>query len=164
MNKDKIKDHSNIILGGYKAGNLSDNNIFFASKDTTKKIKLTFSIFDIIIVDNSEIIKLLLGNNLVCRILKFTSEESNLPGLTFDLVDENNKTIVFKANKVFHNGVGLGLFLFEYNQITQWEITVIDMICRSFIFGDKISFLKNIETYNIKLSQSADWFVKNKLE
>lgn len=162
MNKDNINNEFGKIIGGYSVGNLTDKNIFFA--DEKNKIKLSFNIHDIAIIENSEILKLKLGNNLICRILKFTVEESNVSALTFDLVDESKKSIEFKADKLFYNAMGLGLFLFEFKQITQWEITVIDLLCRAFIFGDQTAFLNTINTFNVKLSQSADWFIKNKLD
>ena len=99
-----------------------------------------------------------------CRIMKYVDTETNQPALILDIVDNEKKEIVFKADKILYNGVGVGAFLMPHGFILQWEIMPIDKICRSFIFGDKESFLSLIDEFNIKLSQSADWFIKHELQ
>jgi len=148
-------------VGGYTTHNLSDNKIFFASK---KKIKLSFSLQQISIVNSSEIMKLKLFSNLICRIMKYMDHESMQPALVIDIVDEEKKEIVAKAAKIFYNAAGVGGFMFSHGYITQWEIVPFDRICRSFMLGDKTAFLLDIKEFNLRVSQEADWYIKNNLE
>lgn len=148
---------------GYSVQSLSKSNFVFASSD--RKPKPSFNIDEITIIENSEILKLNLGSGLICRIMKYTdSDEAKTPMVTFDLVDMTKKTIEFKAPRGFPNGVGLGAFLVDYNQITQWEVSAIDLLCRSFLFGIQADFKKTLDQFNIKVSEKADWFIRNKMD
>lgn len=148
---------------GYSTQSLSENNFIFTPKNN--KPKPSFRIEEIVVVSGSEIMKLLLGNGLICRIMKYTNDdEHKTPMVTFDLVNMEKKSIDFKAPRGFPNGVGLSILLVEYNQITQWEIAAMDFLCRSFLFGLQAEFKKTIETFNIKISQQVEWFIKNKMD
>ena len=148
---------------GYSTQPLSENNFVFTP--INNKPKPSFRLEAIDVIQTSEIMKLRLGNNLICRIMKYTEDDENeTPMVTFDLVDVERKSIDYKAAKGFPNGVGLGAMLVEYNQITQWEVVVIDLLCRAFLFGIQSDFKKTIEDFNIKVSEQADWFIKNKLD
>jgi len=148
---------------GYSTQPLGENNFIFTPPNS--KPKPSFRIEEITEVSGSEIMKLLLGNGLVCRLMKYTNnDEHKTPMITFDLVDMGKKSIEFKASKGFPNGVGIGAFLFEHNQITQWEIIVLDLLSRAFLFGDQTDFKKTLKQFNIKVSEQVDWFIKNQLD
>ena len=148
---------------GYSVQPLSENKIIFTP--INNKPKPSFRIEEITNVSGSEIMKLLLGNVLICRIMKYEeNDEFKTPMVTFDLVDMEKKSIISKSTKGFPNGVGIGAFLFEHNQISQWEIIVLDLLSRAFLFGDQTDFKKTLKQFNIKVSEQVDWFIKNQLD
>jgi len=149
-------------VGGYSTHNLSDKKIFFAKEK--KKIRLSFKLYSISSIDGSEILKFELGNGNICRFMRFIDPDNSIPSLTFDIVDIEKKEIILKAGKVFNYAAGIGGFLLSHNFITQWEIMPMDKIARSFVLGDRESFLSLIDEFNIKLSQEAAWYIKNELE
>jgi len=156
-------DSNKTAAKGYSTQALGENNFVFTSPE--RKSKPSFNINEITEIENSEILKINLGSGLLCRIMKYTNnDEAQTPMLTFDLVNMEEKSITFKSPKGFPNGVGLAGFLLDYNQITQWEIPPMELLCRAFIFGIQTDFKSVIEEFNIKVSQQADWFIKNKLD
>ena len=160
MNKNELS--TTTTIGGYSAQNLSDRSIFFSKEK--EKLRLSFKIDSISSIDGSELLKFKLGNGNICRFMRFTDPENFIPSLTFDIVDTEKNEIILKAAKVFHNASGIGGFLLSHNFITQWEIMPMDKIARSFVLGDRESFLSLIDEFNIKLSQEAAWYIKNELE
>lgn len=149
-------------LGGYDIKNMSDPSVIFVSKD--KIAKMSYRLHDIEIINGSEILKLKLRTGLICRIMKFVDEASNQPSLMIDIVNEENKTIVYKTDEIYYNGMGVGGSLVINELIGQWEIVPTDNLCRSFLFGDKLFLLKTLDEYNIKISRSADWYIRNEME
>ena len=149
-------------LEGFELHNMIDPSTIFAS--TSKSPKMSYRIHDLTNINGSELLKLKLQDGTICRIMKYIDDNTKTPALTFDIVDEVKKEIISKANAHFFNGVGLSIVLLDNNLITQWEIVPTDKICRAFIFGDKNTFLSALEEFNIKLSQSADWYIRNALE
>lgn len=148
---------------GYSTQNLGENAFVFTPKEN--KPKPSFRLEEITEISGSEIMKLHLGSGLICRVMKYTDNDKHkTPMVTFDLVNLEKNTIEFKSPIGFPNGVGMGTYLVEYNQITQWEVVVIDLISRAFLFGIQTDFKKTIEDFNIKISQQVDWFIKNKLD
>lgn len=147
---------------GYSVQPLGENNFVFTP--VNNKPKPSFTIEEITEVENTEILKLNLGSGLLCRIMKYHDEEFELPAVIFDLVNMDTKTIDYKAPRGFPNGVGLGAFLADFNQITQWEVTVVDLLSRAFLFGIQNDFKKTIDKFNVKVSQQVDWFIKNRLD
>ena len=157
MNQNKSADR------GYTTHLLGENNSIFTP--IKRKPKPSFNILEVTEIENTEILKLNLGSALICRVMKYTSDNENkTPMLTFDLVNLDTKTVEFKAPNGFPNGVGFGAFLAEYNQITQWEVVAIDLLSRSFLYGNQADFRKTVEDFNIKISQQVDWFIRNRLD
>ena len=160
-----MEPNNNIPVGGFNIHNLNDNNVFFTTQN--KKIKLSFKIDNIHLVNDSEIMNIIstfTNQKLIIRLMKFHDEESDQPSLVIDTVDPVSQEIKFKADKIFYSGVGLGSFLASHGLITQWEIIPIDKICRSFVLGDSTSFINLIDEFNIKLSEGAHFYIKNELE
>jgi len=151
-------ESNKIQIGGYDTHNLSDNSVFFASKQ--KKSKISFIIHNIVIINDSEIFKILLKNKFIIRIMKFKDEETQQPSLVIDFVDTISNQIKFKPDKIFYNGVGVGGFLFELNYISQWEIPIVDKLLRSFVIGSKEDFLEVINTYNLFLNSETQLFIE----
>ncbi|RLC46962.1 MAG: hypothetical protein DRH57_04985 [Candidatus Cloacimonadota bacterium] len=149
-------------VGGLDLKNLSDSSSIFVSDK--KSIKMSYRLHDLLVVDGFELMKLKLKSSLVCRIGKYIDEESGQPTLRIDLVDEEKKEIVYTTNEKFYNGIGLSAFLVTYGLIGQWEIVPTDKLCRSYLLGDKNSLLETLDTYNIKISKSADWHIRNEMD
>jgi hypothetical protein len=148
---------------GYSVQPLGQDSFVFTPKE--RKPKPSFKLEEITEVSGSEIMKLELMSGLICRIMKYQNEdEYKTPMVTFDLVDMEKKSIEFKAPRGWANGVGLAAFLVDHNQITQWEVTVMDLLCRAFLFGIQSDFKSTIEKFNVKISQQVDWFIKNRLD
>ena len=149
-------------IDGLDFKKLSDSSSIFVSDKKT--INMSYRLHDLVVINGSELMKLKLKSKLVCRINKFVDEESGQPSLQFDLVDEEKKEIVYTVAEKFYNGIGLSGFLVTYGLIGQWEIVPTDKLCRSFLFGDKNSLLETLDTYNIKVSKSADWHIRNEMD
>jgi len=149
-------------IGGLDLKNLSDTSSVFVSDKNT--IKMSYRLHDLIVVDGFEIMKIKLKSTLVCRIGKFIDTVSGQPTLSMDLVDEDKKEIVYTTDEKFYNGIGLSGFLVTYGLIGQWEIVPTDKLCRSYLLGDKTSLLETLDTYNIKISKSADWHIRNEMD
>lgn len=156
------KKNESFKIGGYNTAKLSEDN-FFASK--TKEAKLSFKLIDIVEINNSEIMKFKLNRiNKVARIMKFFDEETKQPTLMFDIVDEEKKEISLKSNKMFYYASGLGSFFASHDFITQWEVAPFEKICRAFLLGDKHNFLELIDEFNLKMTISAEHYIKHELE
>ena len=149
-------------IGGLDLKNLSDTSSIFVSDKKT--VKMSYRLHDLVVVNGFELMKLKLKSGLVCRIGKYLDTESGQPVLSMDLVDEVKKTIVYKIEEKFYNGIGLSAFLVTYELIGQWEIVPTDKLCRAYILGDKTTLLETLDTYNIKISKSADWHIRNEMD
>jgi len=150
MTNIKLKN-KNII--GFDLNNLFDNK---------KTPSLSFIIKDIEVLDNNEILKLLFFNGLVVRIMKF-KKHNNKACATFDIVDDEKKVILLKTDKVFIGGLGIAEIFYKMNYITQWEIPIMIMLCRGFVFGD-VDVIKNlIKNYYLKISKENEWRLKDKI-
>ena len=148
--------------GGYNIQNMNDPSSIFVSDKKT--VNMSYRIHDINMINEFEIMKLKLKDGNICRIMKFVDKESGQPSLMIDIVNEERKEIIFKSEEIFYNAVGLGGTLVKNELIGQWEIVPTDVICRSFLFGDKNSLLQALDDYNIKISRSADWHIRNEME
>jgi hypothetical protein len=149
-------------IGGLDLKNLSDSSsIFISDKKTTK---MSYRLHDLVVINGYELMKLKLKSELVCRISKYIDTASNQPTLNIDLVDEEKKEIIYTTDEKFYNGVGLSAFLATYGLIGQWEIVPTDKLCRSYLLGDKSTLLETLNTYNIKISKSADWHIRNEMD
>ncbi len=147
-------------VGGYSTQNLTDTSIFFANPD--KQIKLSFKIDNIELIEDSEIMKIKLSSSLIVRLMKYS--DGDQVALIFDIVDDVKKEIVNKVDKLFYGGIGVGGFLMKHSFLPQWEVLPFDKISRAFVMGDKAAFTEATNHYNIKLSQSADWYIRNELD
>ncbi len=148
-------------IGGYNLRNMADSAIFVSDKKT---IKMSYRIHDIDFVGDTEIMKLKLSNGSICRIMKFLDPKSKQPSLMFDVVDDIKKEIISKSPQIYYNGIGLSGTLVDNQLIGQWEIVPTDKISRAFLYGDKNTLLDSLEEFNIKLSKSADWHIRNEME
>lgn len=164
MEQDKnTKGHhiSNQKVGGYQVGNLLSSDQFLTQN---KVPRLSFDIFDITTVENKEILKLKFPKikNLMVRFMKYNNADG-YPTLVFDMVDTEKKTIVLDADKEFIGGIGTGGIFFDMNIITQWEISIFEKLCRSFLLGD-IETIKTLMTdYYLKFSDENAVKLRNSL-
>ena len=149
--------------GGFDVGEINKKEALFVSDKRTAK--MSYRIHDLDYIGGSEILKLSLKDNgNICRIMKFVDSVSEQPALMFDIVNDERKEIVFKSKGIYYNAMGISAVLAINNLITQWEVVPTDLICRSFLFGDRNTFLDTIEKYNIKISRGADWHIRNELD
>lgn len=160
MDLDLSKLKETRTVGGYDLNNLLNSKTFFAEKD--KSPRLSFRLHDIVMINDSEILKIKLSNGIVVRMMKFKNAES-FPCATFDLVNEETKEIISKSDKVFVGGLGIADLFFKKHWITQWEVPIMIKLCRGFVLGDKEIFRILITDYNLKISKDADWYLRNEL-
>lgn len=152
MKNDTSKTNSII---GFDLNNLLSNK-------NKKTPKLSFIIKDIEEHIESEILKLLFFNNYVVRIMKFNDREGKACA-TFDIVDEEKKVILIKTEKIFVGGLGIAEIFYKMNYITQWEIPIMIMLCRGFVFGDVDTIQNLMKNYYLKISKENEWKLKDKL-
>ena len=92
MEQDNLKEHhhSKQKVGGYQIGNLLSSDQFLTQN---KVPRLSFDIFDIVTVDDREILKLKFPKikNLMVRFMKYNNDDG-YPALVFDMVDIEKKS------------------------------------------------------------------------
>jgi hypothetical protein len=164
------QDKSNIFspkdnrVGGADLFNLLSSNNFMSSKN--KVVNLSFEIKDIVIIEDSEILKLTLtkyGNGrLVVRIMKYLDDQDR-PSATFDIIDEENKTIVLSSDQDYVGGLGIEKYFHKIGIITQWEIPIFTKLCRGFVLGDHEVFQLLVKDYYLKFSKESERYLKNRL-
>lgn len=144
-------------IGGYNSQNFS-SNIFISSNNTPT---LSFKIFDIVVYGEKEILKIIFNNNLIMRLLKF--DENGIASSTFDIVNEETKSIILKTDKHFNGGIGIAENFFDLKIISQWEVPILELICRGFVLGDKSAIKNIIKKYGLKIADQNLYKVKDQL-
>lgn len=151
-------------VGGYDISDLLGSDVFMSPKIRTPK--LSFEIKDIININGSEILKITMtkfgSGTLTVRVMKYRNDDGK-PAATFDVVDEEKKEIIIKADKEYIGGLGMEKFFFQYGMINQWEIPIFLKLCRGFVLGDQEIFRILVQEYNLKFSKDAEWNLKNRL-
>ncbi len=148
-------------VAGYGIGNLlSDGNFIATHKNPT----LSFRIYDILMIDSDEIMKLEFPKikNAIVRLMKYTNDESQ-PVAVFDIINTETKQIVLTSDKEYIGGLGLEHFFYEAEMITQWEIPILSKLCRSFVMGDIETIKLLMNEYYLKFSDDNAVKLKNSL-
>ena len=150
----------NSKIGGFDLANLFGGAPFISSK--SKSTTLSFEINDIIEHNGGEILKLLFFNDLTARLIKYNNAKG-MPCVSFDIVDESTKDILLKTDKDFIGGLGIAAAFYELNFITQWEIPLLERLCRSFVLGDIETIRDLVMTKHLRISRDAEWRLRLKL-
>lgn len=142
------------VIGGYSVEPILDGNTFFGKK---KYPNITFEITEVVKINNREYMYIGLSTPYHTLRIKKSNNAESTPLIIADIINLEKKEILFTIEKEFLNGVGIGTFLFQYNFLSQWELPVIDIICRAFLYGDVDTFKKIITEYSIKYSDSIKY-------
>lgn len=159
MESDK-KFLTNQKVGGYGIANLLNNNTFITKKNHI--VNLSFKLKNLIVYEDTEIMLLEFFNGIIVRVMKYDNDDSQ-PVATFDLVNDETKEILMKADKEYIGGLGIADIFFRMKYITQWEIPVLTKLCRGFVLGDVDVIKLLIKDYHLRISKESEWYLKNTL-